>query len=89
MSLFVGMCHKGVMLLGRNTRQWLEPVRVMCRAVFHRPVLHCLCHYVSGCQRQLAPLLHNPLHFLEHASGKAFFHFSDSKYLTGEQLFNI
>ena len=68
-SILVRMGHKGIMLLCGNSGQRLEPVCVMGRSVFNRPVLHRLRHNISGGKGKLPALIHDALYFLENSLG--------------------
>ena len=77
------------MLLRRDSRKRLEPVCVVCRTVFNRPVLHRLCNDIGCRHGKLAAMVHYPLYFQKHLSGKPLFHLFDGKDFLSENFFHI
>lgn len=62
------------MLLGRNARQWLEPVRKVGRALLERPLLHGVRHLVGDAQIQRAALVNDLRELLVGWLGEALLH---------------
>ncbi len=77
------------MFLRRDAGQRLKPVGIVCRSVFHCPVLHGLRDHVGSGLRQLPALIHNLPDFSVYAFRQPLLHFTESKDLTGKNLFHI
>ena len=55
-----GRRYKAVVLFGGDARHRLEPVRVMSRALFDRPIFHCVGNSVSDIKVETATVLDGP-----------------------------
>ena len=68
------MLHKAVVLLGGAFGQGLEPMRAMCRAKLHRPLLHACSHSIGCCHIEGSAAVDDVTHLLIYIRGKIVLH---------------
>ena len=66
--------HEGIVLLGRDTREGLEPVRVMRGTLLERPLLHSVGHLVGDVEVERLALLDNARELLVRGLGQPITH---------------
>ena len=78
------MLQEIIVLFGGSFRQRLEPVRAVCHAHFHSPLLHSLGHLVGDIQRQIGTCLHHFAQGFVHVQRKIFKHFLLVEHILGK-----
>ena len=66
--------HEGIVLLGRDAREGLEPVRVMRGTLLERPLLHSVGHLVGDVEVERLALLDNARELLVRGLGQPITH---------------
>ena len=72
---------EGVVFFCRAFGQWLKPVRVVCHAVFHSPLLHAFSHLVCHFAIKTNALVHHVNHLLVHILREVLVHLFAVEYL--------
>ncbi len=80
---------EAVVLLGGDARHRLKPVRIVGRALFDRPVLHCRRHYVGYRAVKLLALRNGLFQRLEHVLRQALLHRLLVEHVDTELVHNI
>ena len=53
------MLDEGVVLLGCTLGEWLEPVSIVCHAIFNSPLLDARCNGVSHAAVEASSIVYN------------------------------
>jgi hypothetical protein len=75
---------KTIVLLGRQSREWLEPVGVVTRSVLDRPVLHRGSHYVRNGRVEWLSMIDGTKEASVHLLGKPLPHDGAGEYVCTE-----
>ena len=78
-----------VVLFRRDAGEGLEPVGIVGRALFHRPVLHGVGHDVGGLHADVAAVLHHVHHLLVDLLGEALLHHGFAEYIHPKNVGNV
>ena len=77
------------MLLGCDSRKWLEPVCVVGCPVLNSPILHGIGHHIGACLGKLSASLNYAYNFLVNILGKTLSHLLDGKDVLSKDLFYV
>ena len=80
------MLDKRVVFFGSPFCQRLEPVCIVCDALFCGPLFHALSHGISHFSVESCPIVHHINHFLIDALGQVLIHFLTVEDLASEKL---
>ena len=80
------MFNKRVVFFCRSFRQRLEPVRIVCHAVFCGPLFHTCCHSIGYLAIKSCAIVNHIDHLLIHVLGQVLIHLFAVKDLLTEIL---